>query len=77
MGDLNIRGALAAEIAGWPDLIHEPTYPRDRPRLALDHVLVSDDVAGGEVDVDGGAFQVAVVDLEISDHRAVVVDVDI
>lgn len=71
LGDLNIRGDEPARMTGWRDLVGAPTYPRERPRLCLDHVLV-DDGAGRVVDPLGPAD---VVDLGISDHRAVVVDV--
>jgi endonuclease/exonuclease/phosphatase family metal-dependent hydrolase len=67
MGDLNIRGPLAASVTGWRELVHVPTYPAGRPFLQLDHVL-----ADGDVEAAGPA---RALDLGHSDHRAVVVDV--
>ncbi len=71
LGDLNIRGQEPAEITGWRDLVTDPTYPRERPRLGLDHVLVDD---AGPVGVQA-LGPADTVDLGSSDHRAVVVDV--
>ncbi|MDR0483004.1 MAG: endonuclease/exonuclease/phosphatase family protein [Cellulomonadaceae bacterium] len=67
MGDLNIRGAEPAETTGWRDLIDSPTYPRHQPFLQLDHVLLNPDLDGMCV-----AAEAEVVDLAVSDHRAVV-----
>jgi endonuclease/exonuclease/phosphatase family metal-dependent hydrolase len=67
LGDLNIRGRDAAGITGWRELVHVPTYPVSRPRVQIDHVLVD-----GEVEAAGPA---RALDLGVSDHRAVVVDV--
>jgi endonuclease/exonuclease/phosphatase family metal-dependent hydrolase len=67
LGDLNIRGALAARITGWTELLHVPTYPASRPFLQIDHVLADGDVAA--------AGPARALDLGLSDHRAVVVDV--
>ncbi len=65
-GDLNVRGQLPARITGWRELVHVPTYPRTRPFLRIDHVL-----ADGDVDA---AAPARALDLGLSDHRAVVVD---
>ncbi|MFE7404942.1 endonuclease/exonuclease/phosphatase family protein [Isoptericola sp. NPDC057559] len=67
LGDLNTRGDLPSRRTGWRELVHVPTYPRVRPRLRIDHVL-----ADGAVTALGAA---RAVDLGVSDHRAVVVDV--
>jgi endonuclease/exonuclease/phosphatase family metal-dependent hydrolase len=69
LGDLNVRGPLAARTTGWRELVHVPTYPRARPFLQIDHVLVD-----GEVDA---AAPARALDLGLSDHRAVVVDVEL
>ncbi|WP_425955510.1 endonuclease/exonuclease/phosphatase family protein [Xylanimonas sp. McL0601] len=78
LGDLNIRADEPAAITGWRELVHVPTYPRERPKLRLDHVLVDDGAeTGGDatlVHVTGPAHA---LDLGISDHRAVVVDVSL
>lgn len=67
LGDLNTRGDLPARRTGWRELVHVPTYPRSRPWLRIDHVL-----ADGPVTASTAA---RAVDLGVSDHRAVVVDV--
>lgn len=67
LGDLNTRGGLPARRTGWRELVHVPTYPRTRPWIRIDHVL-----ADGPVTAAGAA---RAVDLGVSDHRAVVVDV--
>jgi endonuclease/exonuclease/phosphatase family metal-dependent hydrolase len=67
LGDLNIAGDGPAATTGWREVVHSPTFPRHRPRLRIDHVLLD-----GDVQAAGPA---AVLDVGISDHRAVVVDV--
>ncbi len=67
LGDLNTRGDLPARRTGWRELVHVPTYPRTRPWIRIDHVL-----ADGPVTATAAA---RAVDLGVSDHRAVVVDV--
>jgi endonuclease/exonuclease/phosphatase family metal-dependent hydrolase len=69
MGDLNLPGRLPPMLAGWQPLVRGKTFPAHQPRLQLDHVLASPwsswNATGGEV-----------VELPVSDHRAVVVDVE-
>lgn len=67
LGDLNIRADEPAAITGWRDLVGVETFPRHRPWLRLDHVLVD-----GARGADDGAARA--LDLGISDHLAVVVD---
>ncbi|MCA5894084.1 endonuclease/exonuclease/phosphatase family protein [Isoptericola sp. NEAU-Y5] len=67
LGDLNQRDDVPAHRTGWTELVRVPTYPAERPRLRLDHVLTD-----GPVEAVGTA---RAVDLGVSDHRAVVVDV--
>jgi endonuclease/exonuclease/phosphatase family metal-dependent hydrolase len=84
LGDLNIRGDEPAESTGWRDLVDVDTYPRTEPWIRIDHILVDDgdrspDPAG-EARHRAGTVVHAVaparaLDLGISDHRAVVVDV--
>jgi len=66
-GDLNLRDARPAAISGLRSLGQAPTYPVEAPRFQLDHLL-----ADGPVEADGSA---RALDLGISDHRALVVDV--
>jgi len=71
-GDLNLPGAAVRAIAGaagWRSLVRASTYPTDRPRLQIDHVL-----GRGQVRVRRGF---ASPKLDLSDHRALVVDVEI
>jgi len=67
LGDLNLRGSLPARITGWADCVHVPTYPAHRPSITIDHVLLDGAVAA--------AGPARALDLGVSDHRAVVVDV--
>jgi endonuclease/exonuclease/phosphatase family metal-dependent hydrolase len=64
LGDLNLPGTLPARLTGWPLAMRAPTYPANRPRLQLDHVLL-----------DAGTRTLRVVDsrterLAGGDHRA-------
>lgn len=69
MGDLNLPGRLPPMLAGWAPLVRGKTYPAPSPRLQLDHVLASPWPAWS---ASGGR----VVELPVSDHRAVVVEVE-
>ena len=68
MGDLNIAGDRAARAAGMRSLASAPTFPVARPVKQLDHVLAAGDVHVADV---GEA-----IDLGLSDHRALAVDLD-
>ena len=68
-GDLNIKGALPRLLRDWTPLITGLTFPDNAPRMQLDHVLArrfTPTVVNAEI-----------VSLPLSDHRAVVVDLDI
>ncbi|MGH3743580.1 MAG: endonuclease/exonuclease/phosphatase family protein, partial [Mycobacteriales bacterium] len=67
LGDLNMAGRLPALASQWRPLVRGRTFPAWRPRVQIDHIL-----AEGHVDVLGSRVQ----ELPVSDHRAVVVDVD-
>jgi endonuclease/exonuclease/phosphatase family metal-dependent hydrolase len=70
LGDLNLPGRVPAVLTGWQQLGRLPTYPAYRPRVQFDHVL-----ADG---VDGAAVRgVRALELPVSDHCALVVDLDI
>jgi endonuclease/exonuclease/phosphatase family metal-dependent hydrolase len=69
LGDLNIPGDVPAQRTGWRDAVVTPTFPRRRPRSAIDHVLLD-----GAVRAAGPA---RAVDLGLSDHLAVVVDLEV
>ncbi len=67
LGDLNLPGGLPARLTGWRPLVTGPTFPSPAPRLQIDHVLSGDLPAVA----DGAA---RIVELPLSDHRAVTVD---
>ncbi|MHA3703835.1 endonuclease/exonuclease/phosphatase family protein [Jatrophihabitans sp. YIM 134969] len=71
MGDLNLRGNTPASITGFTPLVDAPTFPVGKPRWQLDHVLLRGPVAGL-----GTVTEVGTRALPVSDHRAVVVDVE-
>jgi endonuclease/exonuclease/phosphatase family metal-dependent hydrolase len=70
VGDLNLPGRVVDRVTRWRRLVHGPTYPAWRPRAQLDHVLA--DPAWAQVRASG-----RVVPLPVSDHFAVVVDLDL
>ena len=63
-GDLNMRPPRAERLTGMTSLATGATFPADRPGVQLDHILSTERLEG-----TGGP-----VALEISDHRALVVD---
>jgi endonuclease/exonuclease/phosphatase family metal-dependent hydrolase len=67
LGDLNLPPTPATRLTGMRPLVAAPTFPADRPRAQIDHVLAG---TGRLVATGGGA-----VALPVSDHRALVVDV--
>lgn len=70
LGDLNLPGLAVRRITGWTPLVSSPTFPSAAPRVQLDHVL-----AAG---LPPGTRAVGrVKQLPISDHRAVVVDLEL
>ena len=69
MGDLNMGPARAAKITGLRPLASGATFPVKAPRVQIDHIL-SDDPALRTVDEK-------VVRLPVSDHRALLADVEL
>ena len=67
LGDLNLPPAPATRLTGMRPLVAAGTFPVDRPRTQIDHVLAG---TARLVPTGGGA-----VALPVSDHRALVVDV--
>lgn len=64
LGDLNLPGALPANLTGWSPGVHGPTYPAVRPFMQLDHVLLDAGGSGaslraGEVRKVGGSDHLA------------------
>ncbi len=69
LGDLNLTERIATRITGWTPLVSAPTFPAPRPRWQLDHALAASLPPG--VRTTGRT-----VELSISDHRAVVIDLE-
>jgi endonuclease/exonuclease/phosphatase family metal-dependent hydrolase len=68
-GDVNLPGALPRLASGWRQLARIPTYPSFRPRVQFDHVL-ADGVPASAV------TGTAALRLPVSDHCALIVDLD-
>jgi endonuclease/exonuclease/phosphatase family metal-dependent hydrolase len=69
MGDLNMSGRQASAITGFRCLATAATFPADRPDRQLDHILLR----GASPRV----VQVRAARLPVSDHRALVVEVEL
>jgi endonuclease/exonuclease/phosphatase family metal-dependent hydrolase len=65
-GDLNMGVGAAVRSSGLRALATTPTFPADRPRRQLDHVLATEGLRA--------SAQAEAVRLPLSDHRAVVVE---
>lgn len=68
MGDLNMTGDRPSAITGYRSLGADATFPAGHPVRQLDHVLLRGAVAA--------ASTAHAVHLPVSDHRALVVDID-
>jgi hypothetical protein len=55
-------------VLGGRDLVRTPTFPRDDPRVQLDHLVA----LGGGSGSDGSASDGVAVRLPVGDHRALV-----
>ncbi|GAB3687910.1 endonuclease/exonuclease/phosphatase family protein [Angustibacter aerolatus] len=81
-GDLNLPGGLPARLSGWRSLVRAASYPAQRPRLQLDHLLLDEAVAAGGSSVGAGLARLGAVTPEsatprtVSDHVPLVVTVD-
>jgi endonuclease/exonuclease/phosphatase family metal-dependent hydrolase len=67
MGDLNMPDPGPETITGFVSLAHHPTFPAVAPLRQLDHILVRGHL--------GAVTASSAVELPLSDHRALVVDV--
>jgi endonuclease/exonuclease/phosphatase family metal-dependent hydrolase len=67
LGDLNLPGRLPARLTGWTPLVTGSTYPSPAPRAQIDHALASG--LNPSISVTG-----RIIELPISDHRAVIAD---
>ena len=68
MGDLNMGPRRARRATNLTSLAEHPTFPWDQPRRQIDHVLADGDLHARS----SSAHRMAV-----SDHRALVVDLDL
>jgi endonuclease/exonuclease/phosphatase family metal-dependent hydrolase len=68
LGDLNILGGIPGLVTGWRSVVTAKTFPAPTPRMQLDHILTS----GRLPRVRGGGA----VQLAISDHRALMVELE-
>lgn len=66
VGDLNMEPPRASAITRMRPLAEHPTFPRDDPREQIDHMLLSGDLPG--------TARSDVLPLQVSDHRALLVD---
>jgi endonuclease/exonuclease/phosphatase family metal-dependent hydrolase len=66
MGDLNLGPARAQALTRMRPLATHRTFPRNRPRAQIDHILVDGDLKAGHSEAR---------QLPLSDHRALVADV--
>ena len=69
-GDFNLPGALPRLASRWRQLARAATYPSYRPRVQFDHVLSH----GVE---ESAVTDVQALRLPVSDHCALVVDLDL
>jgi endonuclease/exonuclease/phosphatase family metal-dependent hydrolase len=67
MGDLNMSTRRATRATGFASLATALTFPVDRPDRQLDHVLARD--------LPTGVVAATAHELQLSDHRALTVDV--
>ena len=70
MGDLNMGPTRARTLTGMRPLAEGLTFPAHHPREQIDHVLLGGDPGDGRL----RAASCAAVDLPMSDHRALLVD---
>lgn len=68
MGDLNLTPRPVRAVTRFRPLVTAPTFPVHTPRLQIDHVLARGDV--------GRVVDARAVELPMSDHRALVVELD-
>lgn len=66
LGDLNLPGPFPRWASGWRPLAQAKTYPADKPSYQIDHALAFGPVPG--------VVSVTTPRLELSDHRALVID---
>lgn len=67
LGDLNMNAPHPERLTGYRSVAPHPTFPLDAPTTQLDHILVRGDI--------GSVVSSKAVQLPLSDHRALVVDI--
>jgi endonuclease/exonuclease/phosphatase family metal-dependent hydrolase len=68
LGDLNLPGGVPSRVLRWRPLVSGPTFPSPAPRVQIDHALAN----GLAPDAERTS---QIVQLPLSDHRALSVDV--
>jgi endonuclease/exonuclease/phosphatase family metal-dependent hydrolase len=69
LGDLNMRPTTAARVSGYRPLAAGLTFPSQTPTRQIDHILGDGDVVA--------LRQASPLDAGVSDHRPLVVDVEL
>jgi endonuclease/exonuclease/phosphatase family metal-dependent hydrolase len=72
MGDLNLHGRTPERLTGFTSLATAPTFPAAAPRFQLDHILLR-----GRLADLGTVVSTSTPQLAMSDHRPLVVDVEL
>ena len=72
MGDLNLPGKMPARVTGYRSLVRAPTFPAAQPRFQLDHLLFR-----GRLEEFGSVTATSTPAVSVSDHRPLVVDLDV
>jgi endonuclease/exonuclease/phosphatase family metal-dependent hydrolase len=70
VGDLNLPGTIPPIVSRWTQLARVPTYPVYNPKLQFDHAL-------GDGIGQAAVLAATALPLRVSDHRALVVDLDL
>ena len=83
LGDFNLRAPMPAGRTGWRPLATGDTFPRQGPQFQIDHILWDGGSGSGDLGVDGpvpcgrlDSVEGRTVDPGVSDHQALVVDVE-
>jgi endonuclease/exonuclease/phosphatase family metal-dependent hydrolase len=69
MGDLNMHPPVPEKVTGYRSLASHPTFPLEEPTRQLDHILLRGTF--------GSVVATSAPELPLSDHRALVVDLEV
>lgn len=72
IGDFNLPGRIPTRVASLPSLARCATYPTPNPKIQFDHILAQG-LSIEQIEIARASAQN--VALEISDHRALTIDV--